>query len=292
MPKSPIGYIQTSPVSTLTPGQQKIISILRASKEPLSIKEISEKARLSYHTARKYAQKLSKAGFIKRISRGLYAANIQTQGVGLDPQQQWHPEPIKPKVHDLILIYEIKGRTKPYLSRTINLAFGNITMQIRFGRKHGKVSAFVNADQGLDYDGFSLIIGLFKREIYHTLGIEPQDDEIKISRIHLNNDHFGLQLDGVKSITVESFDNALKRVYQKSDNVLREEIQPNTVLDAGSVMTMLIGGVGVYNTAQWLALFMKQFQMLLDQQREFLQQQRWILEQNKLIISALRGAGS
>jgi len=290
MPKSTGVDQHLPPKSTLTPSQQRILKVLEKSNRPLSPKEIAFLLKMKHQTVRKYLSELYKKGLVKRIAYGLYQQVLTNCREVLEGRQQspWAPfqEKSHLEIHDLILTYEDPIICDlPSLSYEINA--GEISIKIRFGKKNGKVTAWIvkgnSESNGMTYNEFCLASKIFLLEIRRVLGLNDKEmeelpDRIMLKRVNINNDFDGLEIDGAKSITLRTFDGALKRIYQKGKKV-RIEVQPSSKskITLSQALALLQGGAGAYNALTIVATVAKKLDKLIELEENNSRQQGLII---------------
>ena len=157
---------------------------------------------------------------------------------------------------------------------------GRTAFRFTVGVKRSKFTAYITNDFGLDYDGFTFAIKEILTFLASQLGYLPELSEMKVVRVHFNVDYLGFSLDGVKSLTVQTLDGMLARVYQKGE-ALRHEVQPNQEIPAPYVMAMLQGTVTGSQALSAISGFLGELRTLVEEIR-------WLREQNKRFIEFQR----
>lgn len=262
--------------------------------------------RKSYGAVKKALYRLHKKGIVIRVRKGWYVlkGTRPTHGVGsaasepspstAPPQPPPQPQlsswtsnfgrPDLPRVHDLWLVAEKLPPWVSVKSTKKTLRIGRTEIQIILGEKRRKVTVVIeNNDPGLDYDGFAAVMEVVRRELIDLVGWWDAS-LFSVKNVHFNIDIQGLRLDGVKSLTLEAFDDWLARIYQKTEQKARLEV----VRSDGSlaqIATILQGGFTGAQALTYIASLHSQFsevarnlQYLLEQQKQFLRFQQAVLQ--------------
>ncbi len=271
---------------------------------------ISHGVRKTYKAVHNALCRLVKSGKVVRVRRGWYRINTPqpTHGVGkpssgssmlvtqvtsktLDnatnrlPATSWTSNfgaPDLPRVHDIWLVAD---RLPPWVkikSAKRTLRIGHTEIQITLGAKRRKATVVIENNDGLDYDGFSAIMEIVRRELISLIGWWDSS-LFSVKNIHFNIDVVGLRLDGLKSLTLTAFDDWFARIYQKTEEKARLEVGRNDV-SVAQVAAILQGGFTGAQALTYIASLHSQFsevarnlQFLLEQQKQFLRFQQAVL---------------
>jgi len=258
----------------------------------------------TYKAVHNALYRLVKSGKVVKVRRGWYRINSPrpTHGVGSgsrppspsaapsqppsQPQlSSWTSNfgnPDLPRVHDIWLVAEsLPVRVR---SAKKTLYIGRTEIKITLGEKRQKITVVIsNNDPGLDYDGFEAMLEIVKRELLELVGwFDPSAFQVK--NVHFNIDIQGLRLDGVKSVTLEAFDDWLARIYQKNEQKARLEVVRSDG-NLAQIAAILQGGFTGAQALTYIASLHSQFsevarnlQFLLEQQKQFLRFQQAVLQ--------------
>jgi DNA-binding Lrp family transcriptional regulator len=208
--------------------------------------EISQKTGIKVTTCRKCLSRLEKKGKIRKHSYGFYTSLSYDVAVGSSmvgaagSPLALNPEP---RLHCLRLrVFDVAGNPRRW-----RLDFGLV--RVSFKRyAHGTAQVFVHCRRGcsLDYIAFRFLVEIVLRQVH-------QHDWKKViaTSFEFNHDYAALRLDGVKAITLTTFDGSFRRVYSKRHG-LRDEVKTVGSVQADRVLSLLKGG-DTYNATRFLS---------------------------------------
>lgn len=230
-----------------------ILEKVNKSEYPISPKEIVKRTGINHSTVRVYLRRMLVQGEIKQPYLGYYC-NIGRVGV---------PCGFGVRVHGLVLVAEAKFLRFGVKVETVRERVGGACFEVRFGRENGKVSCFVSCDPpGLDWTGFCFVMDRFSEIVYEKTGFRLR--EFETVNVEFNEDYLGVQLDGVKSVTVRGFFDSMERIYNKG-NGLRSEVKfPPEKTSVDTVYALLKGGTTPYNLFQGQMMVVNEIQELRE----------------------------
>jgi len=233
----------------------RILRILESSDRPLSPKEIAFHAKINHSTVRVYLRQMLKLGDVSQPSYGYYVRKTRLGvGVGFGGV----------RVHGLVLVVDAPFLCERPKIEDVKETVGGVRFEVRFGRRNGKISCWIGCDPpGLDYQSCVFAIKHFQRIVWDQVGFRVT--EFETVNCDFNEDYIGVQLDGVKSVTVRDFLGNLERIYNKGPNVVRSEVRfPAEKMTIESMLTLLKGGITPYNILQTQFALLKKIENLYE----------------------------
>lgn len=242
-------------MSNSKPVREVILSYLEINYEPVHWKIIADKATeepLNPDTVRSELSRLLYAGRIQRPMRGFYCLK-SIGGLSVDlsdlkvhsVQFQWVPsigffavDPLEEFIGDVVL---------------------------RFGRdlRRRRYSGFLgHGGLGMDLDLFLMSLMAWKLIAARRVGVDPLNDDLKISNVQFNRELVGARLEGCNSLTMTSVLGVLERFYNKPGRV-RAEVQavPKSVREIEAVLR---GGVHGYNLQRQTLMMVQELRDIKD----------------------------
>jgi hypothetical protein len=125
---------------------------------------------------------------------------------------------------------------------------GDCCLSVVFGSERGKVSCRVCCDKGLDRNACLMTVKRCVEVIENRLGHAVEN--VVVKTFEANKDYGGVRLDGVTCLTVKGLYDVIERVYQKEENVVRQEFKVTTPIELRNFEGLLQGGLGQYNMTQ------------------------------------------
>jgi len=168
------------------------------------------------------------------------------------------------RVHGLVLVVDAPFLCERPKIEDVKETVGGVRFEVRFGRRNGKISCWIGCDPpGLDYQSCVFAIKHFQRIVWDQVGFRVT--EFETVNCDFNEDYIGVQLDGVKSVTVRDFLGNLERIYNKGPNVVRSEVRfPAEKMTIESMLTLLKGGITPYNILQTQFALLKKIENLYE----------------------------
>ena len=279
-----------------------IIAVMRDGAEwsPSAIRRHLMKlgVRKSYKSIHSALSRLLSNGLIEKTERGWYRlkSSRPTHGVGkfdASPMGSASPtdgfgaqsktwlsnigSPGPPRIHDVWLVAEGVPVRK---SIKLKMKAGDVELTIIAGVKRGKVTVIIKNDYpGLDYNAFSLALELTKLVLERELNWFD-DSKLLVKNVEFNIDVQNVRLDGLKSLTLKSFDDWFARLYQKRESEARVEVR-QTELPIAQVSAILQGGFTGAQALTYIASLHSKFS-------EVAELMRFMMEQQKLMLSVQR----
>ena len=252
-----------------SPKARAIVEACRLEDRPLSPREITGITGLNRSTVRVYCSRLVSEGVLARPHYGYYCIN-RTYGV------RWSA----PRVHNLRLRWAPACRIPEHVE--VEEVYGDVKIRVVFGSERSLVTCWISSDIGLNYAGCGLAIQRFKEIAGSRVGCPVLDGGILVSSCEFNEDFESIRLDGLSSVTVESFLGSLERIYNR-DGGLRSEVRvrPDSL---ASVYALLKGGVTAYNVLQAQFMVTQRLESLIVTVKE---QSRGIQELGKIFRALL-----
>lgn len=225
----------------------KVLEVVQQSSRPIDAAEISQKTGIKVTTCRKCLSRLKKKGKIKKHSYGFYASLLDN--VPLDSSMvtaAGSPPTLKdpePRLHCLRLkVFDVTGKQRRW-----RLDFGLVKVSFqRYASGTAQVFVDCRKDCSFDYVAFTLLLEIVLREVGQT-----DWNRVLVSSYELNHDYVGLRLDGVKAITLTTFDGSFRRVYNKRLG-LRDEVKTIGSVQVDKVLSLLEGS-SIYNATHLLS---------------------------------------
>jgi len=202
--------------------------------------------------------RLVREGYVVRTHRGFYKwSDVSELGYGLGNAI--------PRIHNMILVCHVPNGVDALRSspKEYKLFIGDVKLRFSYGVKRRKITVYVSCDTGLAFREFKLVIELIRSYILRFYGFEPKEDELLIASYELNEDYVGLRMEGVKCLTASGLGGFLERIYQKRENLVRNEIKAKNA-SVEAVYTLLKGGVTPYNIVQGLFMLVKKLEGLVE----------------------------
>jgi len=170
-----------------------------------------------------------------------------------------HLESSLPRVHHILMEFDAMVHKSKEVVREVD----GIRIRVLFGEKRGKVTAWITNDvPGLDYQSFCLAKELFFSIVENEIGYRPSEGEIRVVNFHLNRDIEGIRIEGAKSIVLEDFTGAMKRIYQKEEGKVRvEEVASHNLETLSALMR---GGVSVSQVLQGVFVLSQEVRALAE----------------------------
>lgn len=246
---------------------EKIINCLVKHPEGLQPKQIALKTRLNKSTVKAYLKILFNEGYVKTASGWYYPDIKPTHSV---------EKPIK--IHNINLLINNFESEKKYEDKSVEI--GNVKILVRFGQKNKRITGVISGEPPLNYREFCFAVEKFKSIIYSVIGSYPLSEDITISSCEFNTDYDMLRLEGLKAVTLTTFEGNLLKIYDKQDKV-RFEARAK-LLSLPAVASFLKEGAP-YNLVEGQAV-------LKEEVRELKTVVRYLNEQffkNQLILSAI-----
>jgi len=232
---------------------KQILSLLAESDRPLSPKEIASSAKINHSTVRVYLRRMLGQGEVTQPIHGYYVTKTSL-GVGLG---------FGVRVHGLCLVVDAGFLRDQAKVGDVVESVGDVCFEVRFGRENGKVSGFISCEPpGLDYNGFCFVMDRFFQIVYDKIGFRPS--EFETVNAEFNEDYLGVQLDGLKSVTVRDFMGNMERIYNKGPGLRSEVKLPTEKMDIESVYTLLKGGTTPYTILQTQFALLKEVRNLYE----------------------------
>ena len=241
---------------------------------PISPKEIAQNIKLNPNSIRVNLHRLLKEGKVIKKFYGHYSIS-PIDGVGYDRP---------PRVQNLfvraeffqsgqkIRVFECdKGRVDEF-------PFGEDGAQVRiiYGWKRGNISWSVKAPEGLDLYGLRLVRSLVESSCGYS---GYKDLNWMVSNFEFLWDHEGLRFEGVKSVTLQSFDTVLEKYYSKDDG-LRKEIRASLPTELDHILALVQGGQPAFNLIQGVGVLSQKIDALVEAQKG---QNRQLSNHNRLL---------
>lgn len=224
--------------STLSDKHKIILKEVENSPYSITPKEISSNTGLKAATVRKYLRDLEKGRLVKRKFRGHY---VSMKNLVTNDRRMVHGFP-EVKVHSVrFRVVDVGGGERSWCRD-----FGVLKLKFVV---HGNRTAEVFVDCGkgvsLDYVAFRLVVGVVCGELGCSWG------QVSVVSCEFNRDFFGVRLDGVKAVTLRSFDGSFRRVYNHR-GFLRDEVKTVGSKKIEDVLALMQGGISQYNIQQFL----------------------------------------
>lgn len=125
-----------------------------------------------------------------------------------------------------------------------------LRLRVQLGGKRGKVTWTVKAPLGLDVYSFRLACWMVE-DLLNGLdyGIRTFSEVFMVQNAEYLYDMMGIRLEGMKAVTVSSFDGELSKIYQKSYGV-RYEARDSRPTSLSNVLALVQGGIPVNEVLQ------------------------------------------
>lgn len=276
--KAPLKSLNSWYGNLLNKTEQRILEVTKRSDIPITPLEISTKTGINHSYVRFCLRKLHRLKFVYRAFYGHYQSvrnspTLDRVGVGQLKSG------VGARCHKLLLV--VRG-VMDFVSDS-KVVLDNRLFRVTFvGYGIGKVVVYVDCKgcYSFDYGAFLCLVEFVKAK----LGVEDEK-AIEVRTFELNVDHKGVQLDGVKSVTLRGFRGAFERFYNKDKQTLRNEINLQRPLTVESAYALLKGGVTPYNIFQANYLLVQEVRRLFEAvkfgnrtQAEFLQLLKVLLQ--------------
>ncbi|MBT0161008.1 MarR family transcriptional regulator, partial [Candidatus Bathyarchaeota archaeon A05DMB-2] len=251
---------------SLSGNTKRVKETVDQSPIPITPLEISQKTGIKHATVRRCLIRLARKGFVEKPYYGYYVGSkadvtLKSSMVkgGCDP---W------PRLHSLRL--RASGLVGGPCDWRRNLGMVNVTFQ---RHKNGSGTVFVGCvgDSSLDYVSFRLLLEAMREDL-GLLGITDWKT-MRVSSFEFNNDFQGVQLDGVKAVTLKAFDGSFRRLYNKRFG-LRDEVKATGPRRVEDVLLLIQGGVSTYSIFQFLVKTHQQLKIQNKFQDENMAQNR------------------
>jgi len=283
----PVTYVITS---SSVPRLQQVCEALkqleREDDHPYFAKEVSEKAQVPFSTTRKALRRLLRQNHQNQVfqeyPRGPYSTkrrNVPTYGVaghigayGL----------CLPRVHDLVLV--AGGLRVPRGLPVLDWGVGDVRFEVVFGWKRGRVSAVISCDDGLSCRELRFAVLEFERRVCEVLGSVPEFD-VDATRYEFLKDYLGVEVDGLKAVTLTNFMGLMEKVYQK-ENCLRHEVKSNVPVSLATLEALMQGGMSTATLQQFNYVLVKDVSKVLEEMRRWGEEARFLVPTVKGLYDA------
>lgn len=232
-------------IQALNANERKVQKTVEESPIPITPLKISQKTGINHNYVKTIIRKLERLGFIRKRFYGHYESvkNVTTLGgVGLEEFKDGGLPPVR--CHKLM--FTVGGVRDVVLGRSV-IVDNDLFRVVFVGYPNQVVNVFVDCkgSYSFDYGAFRLLVELVKAK----LGVKDED-AIEVSTFELNEDYKGIQLDGVKALTLKAFSGEFERLYNKDGYTLRSEVNLQKPLSVEAAYSLLKGGITPYNIFQ------------------------------------------
>jgi hypothetical protein len=227
----------------------RILRVIDASEIELPPIEIAFQAHVNPSTARGYLRRLLKEGKVVQPYPGAYCNKI-THGMRFLPL----------RCHNVILCAECL----PWLnfSDDVTESTGAVKVRVQFGIERRKITGRIFCDSGMDANtvvfALNRFLDMVKERTNHDL------DVVVVKTAEFNRDYQGIRLDGVKCYTRKGLFEALERIYQKEDDVVRHEVKVSKEMSVDEFTALIRGGVSTYELQQVLFMVVQNVNSLVE----------------------------
>jgi hypothetical protein len=221
----------------LSKKHMEIFEVVKTNPYPVSPLEIARVTEIKPGTVRKYLRELERYCLVRRKHHGYYVSfeNLVTGSRRMVGSTGLKIHGVRFRVVGVHVIRNAWSRDFE-VAKLKFVVHKNETAEVF-------VSCGVNGE-GLDYAAFRLLISIICSELNCSW------DAISVVCCEFNNDYLGLQLDGLKAVTLRSFDGSFRRMYNRSRGQLRDEVKIVGLRKLNDVLALMMGNVGVYNILQ------------------------------------------
>lgn len=203
------------------------MEMLKRYPEGANCKLIAAQTGINYSTTRSYLSKLAAEGSIKRKSRGIYVVEESSHSI---------PET---KVQNFVLSYQGEG---PMEREEEVVGLGIAKMILKVGEASGKITGHFSAEPPLTWREFLLCFSIFAGAVRYFTGYLPAENEVSIPTCEVNNDYYGLRLDGISCITFNEYRGLIEKVYNRKDSI-RREVKISIPIDVKVLEGIMLRGV-------------------------------------------------
>lgn len=212
--------------------EKKILNVLKNHKEGCNPKYISFLTGINNNTVKSILKKLLGEGIVKTSlkQRGIYE--------------------LVEKSNHSIFFYKVQNLTLTYYSTDlkVNQAIKEenslsevIKFRFEIGSKSNKVTMNVSTKYPFEVTSLCIITRLFQELTHKHTQTKPSVEDICIATTELNNDYYGIRLDGAKCIRLNTLISEFK-LYQKK-NFVREEYKTKTPIRFDTIQRLLRQGI-------------------------------------------------
>ena len=252
----------------------KILQYLEIVGRPVTPFEIKQNTKINHNSVRVNLIRLLRKGKIRRDFYGHYSI-ISTHGMGFD---------VPPRVQNLFVIADsFKSGNRVSVSRDLIgvkdvFPFGDDGAQvcIEYGWKRGNVFWRLAAPLGLDLYGLRLVVSLVD-SVCKGRGFVGLHWMVK--NFEFLWDHDAVKFEGVKALTLQSFDTVLEKYYVR-DGGLRKEIRGSLPTELDHILALVQGGQPAFQLIQGVGVLTKKIDSLVEAQKG---QNRQLSNQSSLI---------
>ena len=227
----------------------RIRKVIAESEIELPPSEIANIAKVNPSTARGYLRRLLKEGKVIQPYPGAYCNKI-THGMRFLPL----------RCHNVIVCAECL----PWLdfSDDVTEFTGAVKVHVQFGIERRKITGRISCDSGMDMNAVVFALNRFFDLVKERTGHDL--DVVVVKTVEFNRDYLGIRLDGVKCYTRKGLFEAVERIYQKEDDVVRHEFKVSREMSVDEFTALIRGGVSNYDLQQGLFMLVQDVKSLVE----------------------------
>lgn len=204
---------------------QIIIKYLKSQTRPQSPDEIAENTGLNKNTVRARLSELKKSGHVISPYYGVYLINSAYGGGDTGSGD------VVLRIQNLNVVstVDFDKRIEKYEEFTWAWSgvgkdsIGDLKVRVELGSKKNRVSWRLSAREGVDIQTVR-ICRLCIEQMLHGMGFQMEDYSWEVHGVEVLRDLFGVSLDGLKSVSLDSLESTLMKIYAKPYGVRVERV--------------------------------------------------------------------
>lgn len=232
----------------LSAKKTKVLEAVLQSEIELTPIQVAERTGVNHRTVKVYLRELIKEGKIVQPYHGSYCSQI-THGMMFAPL----------RTHNVVLTSDVSWLD---FSDDFVEIVGSVKIRVQYGLERRKITGTISSDGGMDKNTIVFALNRFydlvKARTNHDL------ETVLVKTFEMNRDYQGVRLDGVKCYTKKGLFDVLERLYQKEENLVRQEYKVSTPMKVDEFMSLIQGGVSSYNMQQGLFMLVQEQKQLVD----------------------------
>lgn len=201
-------------VKELSTGEEQVLAVIQRYKEGVNPKTIAHTSGLNYNSVRGIVRRLVQKFKIRKMPTGMYVANLAIDGIPKELRQI--------KFQNAVLKIKLPSN-KSYKRENHTQVVGGVKLRFQIGAESKEANIHISGEPPFDLDLLTELSEIFRKKVIQHTGYDAGDNVLLVS-IELNHDIPNMRLEGVQSITFQSFSKELLKYYNKK-GALRSELK-------------------------------------------------------------------